>query len=157
MKKTLSYFSILITIIIYSCGQTPDKVIDPNAATKADSAKMVCYIAIDGIDTAHLSLITAKDSKITGDMLINYAEKGDSNGQIAGEFRGDTLFVDYTFKIGTANKTIYKNPLAFLNKDGKLTMGVGQIETFLGRSRFVKGTPINFERGRFVFLPSECK
>jgi hypothetical protein len=95
--------------------------------------------------------------KITGHLLINYIDKGKNEGLISGAYKGDTLFVDYTFKIGTENKTMYKNPLAFLKKDGKLILGVGQIETSMGKSYFVKGKPIDFEKGRFTFDTAVCK
>lgn len=114
-------------------------------------------MAIDGKDTADLSIKTMNSGKVKGKLVINYAEKGKNDGEIAGAYSGDTLFVDYTFKIGNENKTIYKNPLAFLSKDGKLILGVGQIETTLGRSYFVKGKPISFDKGRFTFAPADCK
>ena len=89
-------------------------------------------------------------------MLIKYDHKDPNKGKIAGKFNGDTLFVDYTFTVGDINKAIYKNPLAFLKKDNQLVMGVGQIETMLGKSYFVKDKPINFERGKFTFQPGTC-
>nr|WP_233174105.1 hypothetical protein [Pedobacter sp. ASV19] len=104
-----------------------------------------------------MKIKTLSTGKIAGKLVINYLDKGKNDGVVEGNFKGDTLFVDYTFKIGTSNPTIYKNPLAFLKKDGKLVMGVGQIETSLGKSYFVKGKPINFDKGRFVFAPVDCK
>lgn len=116
-----------------------------------------CFVAADGKDTADLKVDSLASGKIKGFLTINYFEKDKNEGEIDGTFKGDTLFVDYTFKIGTKNKAVYKNPLALLRKDGKMVLGVGQIETSLGRSYFVKGKPINFERGRFVFDPVACK
>ena len=118
---------------------------------------MQCFVAVDGVDSATLKLITDKDGKVTGSLLINYLEKGDSHGDLLGKFHGDTLFVDYSFQIGSTNKTFYKNPLAFLKKGDNLHMGVGQIETFLGKSGFVDNKLINFERGRFNFSKADCK
>jgi hypothetical protein len=66
------------------------------------------------------------------------------------------LFVDYVFSPANTDRGGYTNPLVFLRKDKKLIMGVGQIETTLGRSYFVKGKPLNFERGKFVFEPTAC-
>ncbi len=155
MKTITPYLIALFFSTLFACSST-EKPKTEISATKLDSANMKCYTAVDGTDTAKLSLITAKDGKISGALLINYLEKGDSEGTLLGKFKGDTLFVDYTFKIGAINKTIYKNPLAFLKKEGKLFMGVGQIETYLGKSSFVKDKPINFERGRFIFSTSPC-
>ncbi|WP_457289568.1 hypothetical protein [Pedobacter sp. UYP24] len=155
MKTITPYLIALLVSTLFACSST-EKPNSQIVATKLDSANMKCYTAVDGTDTAKLSLITAKDGKITGSLLINYLEKGDSEGNVLGKFKGDTLFVDYTFQIGAINKTFYKNPLAFLKKEDKLFMGVGQIEIFLGKSSFVKDKPINFERGRFVFSSSPC-
>ena len=89
--------------------------------------------------------------------MIKYTGKEQNVGTIAGKFNGDTLFVDYTFTVGESDKPTYKNPLALLKKDKQMILGVGQIETTLGRSYFVKGEPINFERGKFTFEPTICK
>ncbi|RZL19732.1 MAG: hypothetical protein EOO89_02455 [Pedobacter sp.] len=156
MKKSLYVLSILAVGALYSCSQGSEKKAE-TGATKLDSANMQCFDAADGVDSASLKLITDKDGKVTGSLLINYLEKGDSHGEILGKFNGDTLFVDYSFQIGATNTTFYKNPLAFLKKDGKLFMGVGQIETFLGKSSFVDNKRISFDRGRFVFSTADCK
>ncbi|WP_316842241.1 hypothetical protein [Pedobacter gandavensis] len=156
MKKSILYLACLAVPLAYSCTQGNNS--EKTAAAKADTTvSSECYVAIDGLDTADLHLKTSEKGKISGHLVINYKEKGKNDGEIAGKFSGDTLFVDYTFKIGTENPTIYKNPLAFLKKDGKLILGVGQIETSVGRSYFVKGKPISFDKGRFTFAPVDCK
>jgi hypothetical protein len=156
MKRSIYLFGIVASGLLYSCSQGSDKRKEIGA-TKLDSANMQCYVAVDGVDSASLKLITDKTGKVTGSLLINYQEKGDSYGEILGKFKGDTLFVDYSFQIGETNKTFYKNPLALLKKDGKLLMGVGQIETFLGKSSFVDNRKISFDRGRFNFSAADCK
>ncbi|NRF41805.1 hypothetical protein [Pedobacter foliorum] len=160
MRKSALYLALIALPLAFSCTQGGNKTSELKDSTKMDTAdaqvSKECFIAIDGVDTAHLNVVTSAQGKVTGGLVIKYLEKGTNDGLIAGKFSGDTLFVDYTFKIGT-NKTIYKNPLALLKKDGKLVLGVGQIETSLGKSYFVKGKPINFERGRFTFAPTECK
>lgn len=160
MKNSLLYLSFLALPLLFSCNQSGNK--NPaskdalNASTDTISNKQ-CFIAVDLKDTATLTLNSFNDGKITGHLVFDYLDKGKNDGAVSGAYRGDTLFVDYTFKIGTVNKTIYKNPLAFLKKDGQLILGVGQIETSLGRSYFVKGKPISFDKGRFTFKPAACK
>lgn len=159
MKSSLFYLSFLALPLMLSCNQSGSK--DPgskdslNASADTVGSKQ-CYIAVDVKDTAEFSFNNFKDGKVAGHLVFNYLNKGKNDGEISGVFRGDTLFADYTFKIGTVNKTIYKNPLAFLKKDGNLILGVGQIETSLGRSYFVKGKPISFDKGRFTFKPVAC-
>jgi len=160
MKNPFPYFATAAALFLFGCGQSSQ-----SGSEKTDSlAKLAdtvistgCFKAVDQQDTASLSVNTLGDGKVKGRLLINFQEKGKNDGEIEGVYKGDTLFVDYTFKIGTTNETVYKNPLALLKKDGKLILGVGQIETSLGRSYFVKGKPINFEKGRFTFAPVPCE
>lgn len=155
MKKPFSYLAFIALPFLFSCGEGGSKTDSKSAKIDTVVSKQ-CFIAIDEKDTADLHISTLSNDEVTGKLLIKYGAKPKNEGDVTGKFRGDTLFVDYTFKIGT-EKTIYKNPLALLKKEGKLILGVGQIETTLGRSYFVKGKPINFERGRFTFAPVECK
>ena len=156
MKNLTFYVSAAAMLVFFGCGQSKqtDGAKTERAADSVLSTS--CYLAVDKTDTASLSLNTLGNGKISGKLLIKFLDKGKNDGEVFGEFRGDTLFVDYTFKIGTTNETTYKNPLALLKKDGKLLMGVGQIETTLGRSYFVKGKPISFDKGRFGFAQVDC-
>lgn len=158
MKKlNLAIISALVAALAYACNSGTE-----NKQSKTDSVQgdhtivsRECYIAIDGADTAYLSIQNKQNNKVTGKLLINYSGKPNNNGNLAGEFKGDTLFADYTFTIGE-NKTVNRNPLAFLRDGNRMTLGVGSIETYLGRSYFAKGKPIDFERGRFKFDSAEC-
>ena len=157
MKNTSLYLAFMILPLLFSCSGNSNTEQKGDLADADSVISKQCFVAADGKDTANLVVNTMGSGKVGGHLIINYSEKGKNDGEIAGEFKGDTLFVDYTFKIGTENKTIYKNPLALLRKDGKMVLGVGQIETTMGRSYFVKGKPINFDKGRFTFEPSDCK
>jgi hypothetical protein len=160
MKRPGLYLSCVASVLLFSCTQRADKssaAKDSLSAVADTPSESACFVAHDAKDTANLVLHTFDKGKVKGHLLIKYVDKGKNDGQIEGAYKGDTLFVDYTFKIGTTNETTYKNPLAFLKKDGKLILGVGQIETSLGRSYFVKGKPISFDKGRFIFTPTACK
>ena len=162
MKKTSILFVLFASLFIYSCNQgTKD-----SSQGSADSLALsnLCYTAVFEKDTAQLKVQTDANGKITGDLTINYGEVKPNSlekvinvGTIAGNFRGDTLFVDYTHTSGSINKKGFKNPLAFLKVGENLILGVGDIETHLGRSYFVSGKPINFEIARFKFIPVDCK
>lgn len=153
MKTLLKInLALIVLVSLASCGNTESK----KTAAKV-VGKPACYVAISGLDTAYLNLNSTEAGKVEGNLLIKYMGKDQNIGTIAGKFNGDTLFVDYTFTLGETDKPIYKNPLALLKKDNQLILGVGQIETTLGRSYFVKGMPINFERGKFTFEASACK
>lgn len=144
--------------LVYGCGSGSD---NKQSRTDSQSGKdsvqsSQCYIAVDGPDTAYLNLDSRANGKITGKLLINFSEKPKNDGALEGEFKGDTLYANYTFTTGE-NKTVYKNPLAFLKDGGRLHLGVGEIESYLGKSYFKKGTTIDFERGRFKFDSLACK
>lgn len=156
MKKNILYFVLAAIPFAYACNQNNKTAI--GAKTKTDSlVNENCYAAGFEKDSAAMNVKILASGKVTGSLLVNYADKPHNNGTINGKFNGDTLLVDYRFKTGEDTVKVYTNPLAFLKKDGKLIMGVGQIETTLGRSYFVKGKPINFEAGKFTFEPKDCK
>jgi len=151
MKTSILISMTLASAALYSCSQN-------NGATGKKQEKPLsttCYIAVDGQDTAKMEL-NQFSKNMGGNLVINFAKKDNNNGEIEGEFKGDTLFVDYTFKVGK-DKQAHKNPLAFLKKDGKLIMGVGKMESTLGRTYFKKGEPIDFSKGRFTFISVPCK
>lgn len=148
------YFAIALIPFLASCGNSEQKT---KASLVDRTATKECYAAIDGKDTAFLDLRISENGNINGDLVINYAEKASNTGTVAGKFNNDTLFVDYTFHQGTSKDQVYKNPLAFLKKDNKLALGVGVIETSMGRSYFAKDKPINFEEIKFIFETSPCK
>ncbi len=156
MKKHLSYLIAIALPLAFSCTQSENGANkDSMTLTPQDTVKQ-CYIANYEGDTAILNIKINDSLMVEGDLVMKYAQKAHNNGIVRGKFQGDTLMVDYTFKTGE-NATEYSNPLAFLKTDGNLKMGVGQIETAYGRSYFVKGKPINYEQGKFNFMPTECK
>ncbi len=114
-----------------------------------------CYLAVFEKDTAFLDLATGKRGSVTGNMVIRYHDKPANAGTLKGEFNGDTLFADYTFTTGK-KKEVSRNPLAFLRDGERLILGVGTIETYLGRSYLSKVDPVSFEKGRFRFDPAAC-
>jgi hypothetical protein len=154
MKKNLLYLVFAAVPFVFACNQSEKKA---DAAKKDSVTSQTCYAASFEKDSAAMIVKTMSSGKITGSLLIKYAEKPENNGTIDGKFSGDTLYVDYRFNTGKDTSKAFTNPLAFLKKDGKLIMGVAQIETTLGRSYFVKGKPINYEAGKFVFTEVSCK
>jgi len=162
MKKTFILFSFIATLFLYSCNQGANN----NQEASADSTAIVnaCYIAVFETDTAYLNTQTDPNGKVTGDLTIKYGElkpnaleKGSNVGTIEGDFRGDTLFVDYTHTSGSIYKVGFKNPLALLKEGDNLVLGIGEIITQIGQSYFVKGKPIDFQTARFRFVPMECE
>jgi hypothetical protein len=154
MKKHY-YLCSLVLISFAACtGNGTEKT--TKAVTEDSVSTKNCYLSIDGTDSSWLNLETSKSGKVTGNLLIKFEKMPKNDGEISGTMKGDTLFVDYTFKVGESD-VVRKNPLALLKKDETLILGVGVIETSLGKSYFVKDKPIDFERGRFTYQPKDCQ
>ena len=154
MKKNLLYFALAAMPFVFACNQSQKKT---DTSKKDSLVNQTCYAAFFEKDSAAMIVKTMASGKITGSLLVKYADKPENNGKISGKFNGDTLLVDYRFNTGKDTTKAFTNPLAFLKKNGKLIMGVAQIETTLGRSYFVKGKPINYEAGKFTFSEVDCK
>ena len=155
--KNLSLFCLLFACIGFqSCKkEQPSKDVEAAKALEKPIST-ACYKALYENDTINLTINTLKDGKINGDMVMKIENMPDKIGTIAGEFRGDTLFADYSFIQGTNEKVKFKNPMAFLKQGNNLNLGSGKIETYLGKSYFVKGTPIEFEKVKYKFTTVDC-
>ena len=164
MRYPLRLIAFISCTAVLGCSQSSDKSEQAGAAGTRADLKKECFRAVFEKDTADLVMNTTADGKVKGTLVMSYGEvkpnaveKTVNRGDIDGSFKGDTLFVNYTYKTGSVNKTVYTNPLAFLKKGETLIMGVGDIETSMGRTYFLKDKPIDFEIGRFKFQPGECK
>ena len=158
MKNISLLYLLLICVGFASCKN--DKNQKNPQVTPVNEEKPIsveCYKAIYESDTINLKINTLKNGEITGHMVMKILDKPQKVGEIAGKFHGDTLFVDYTFIQGTYDKVTYKNPMAMLKKEGGLILGSGKIESYLGRSYFAKGTPIDFERVKYKFTKVQCQ
>lgn len=153
--KNLGLFCLLLACIGFeSCNKTP-KVVETEAlAEKLLSVQ--CYKALYEKDTIDLKINTFSTAKVTGEMKMKVFNRAVKVGKIAGEFRGDTLFADYSFTQVENDKVMYKNPLALLKRGNELILGNGKIETYLGASYFAKGEPIDFDNVKYKFTTVDC-
>lgn len=138
--------AFFIGISIISCQQEKPKEKDFVLNPK----KTASYRSLSGKDTAWLSIDTS-DKVINGKLTFSYPDKKERyEGKFKGEMYGDTLRGHYDFKINKIEKW-YRNPVAFLKRDGKLTMGVGRFMLIMGSAHFDNLVPIDYDKGRFVF------
>lgn len=157
MKNLGVFFLLLACIGFESCKKDKDpKDVETAKAQDEKPISVACYKALYEKDTIDLTVNTLKSGKITGDMIMKIEDLPEKIGKIEGEFRGDTLFADYSFIQGTNDKIKFKNPMAFLKHENELILGSGKIETYLGKSYFVKGTPIDFEKVKYKFATVDC-
>jgi len=157
MKISIFFYASITLFFIAACDGNKSK----KASQKVDAlakAEKECYVAAYAKDTALLSFKSSPDkARVEGSLLIRYGNKPENNGTFKGRFKGDTLFADFTYIVGTYKERIYVNPLAFLLKKDSLILGIGEIETLAGRAYFKPGAPIDFDKGRFRFVKTECK
>jgi hypothetical protein len=153
--KNLGLFCLLLACIgLESCNKNQKKV-DIQTPTEMPIS-VQCYKALYEEDTLELKINTLKGGKITGNMVMRIVNMPEKVGEIAGEFRGDTLFAAYAFIQGANDKVTFKNPMAFLKRGNELILGNGKIETYLGASNFIKGEPIDFDNVKYKFTNVEC-
>jgi len=158
MKKSDLFYLLMFCIVFVSCKKEPNQNEVKTAKVQEEKPiRTECYRALYEQDTIDLKINTLKDGKITGNMSMKVFEHPEKLGKIEGSFHGDTLFVDYTFAMVTNDKVTFKNPMAMLKKGNELILGSGKIETYLGRSYFAKGTPIDFDKVKYKFSKVECE
>ena len=156
--KNLAVSCLLLACIGLQSCKNEEKQKEAEAA-KAAAETIVsaeCYKAIYEKDTIDLKVNTLKNGKISGNMTMKVAGAAERVGELAGEFHGDTLFADYTFKEVTNKNTTFKNPMAFLKRDKKLILGNGTLQTTMGVTYIVKDKPIDFDRVKYKFDSVEC-
>lgn len=156
MKNLVLPCLLVICIGFQSCKN--DEKRKEFDAAKAEGEKVVstaCYKAIYEKDTVDLKLNTLKNGKLTGNLDMKTDASPQKIGEITGEFRGDTLFANYTF-VNPGNTTKFKNPLALLKKGEKLILGNGEMQITMGVAYLVKDKPIDFENVKYKFDPAEC-
>jgi len=154
----LPFFAVLA--ILTSCsGRQPLKVNIDSVSNHLGPGKH-SFVAAFEKDTAKLNLDITPKGQITGHLAVNYkradtiiATRESTNGNLTGEFKGDTLMVDYYFTCGTNKDVKYINPVALLHRGDTLIMGNGRIYSYLGRTYFDPHTPIDFKKSKFRFLP----
>lgn len=156
--RNLGVFCLLLScIVLGSCkNKETEKAIKVEEAEAEIPVSVQCYQALYEQDTLNLKINTFKNGEITGNMQMTIDRMPKKDGEIVGEFRGDTLFASYTFIQGGYEKKTYKNPMAFLKSGEQLILGNGEIATSMGASYFVKGKPIDFEKVKYKFNAVDC-
>lgn len=155
MKNTRIFCLLLACITITSCKKNEAEKVVPVAETEKPLS-VACYKALYEKDTLNLTVNTLKNDKISGDLEMAIFNMPRKMGKIAGEVKGDTLLISYTFTQGGYDKVTYKNPMALLKRGNELILGNGKIQTTMGASYFVKGEPIDFDRVKYKFTAVDC-
>lgn len=150
MKNVLFLSTLFFTF--YSCEKKSSENLNTE---KADSVVVVpetnepiesstlqtCYAGNTGKDSVFVSLEDNLGT-LTGKMRYKNFEKDSSSGDIFGTKNGDTLKLTYNF---TAEGKGSEREIYFLQKDGKITEGIGEHKTEGNQDFYANPSQLKFE------------
>ena len=137
LKSLTLLISVLSAAIIFSCSH--------NKVQENQNS----FRAINGQDTAYLSLTTG-DTYFIGQYEIFYGHKTmKDSGYVRGKIVGDTLLGAFYYK--SYGGLGLSKPIALLKKKDKLLLGTGVQSSVLGLVFFTSEVPINYDAPTFVF------
>jgi len=107
------------------------------------------YRAVAGDDTATFK-VDVTDKQFKGTLEILYDGHYKDSGEVKGYVKGDTLVGNYLFT-HYGMEQLRRIPIALLQQNNKLILGVGSMEIYLDRTYFKKNRPIDYKNVKFVF------
>ncbi|MBE9598522.1 hypothetical protein [Pedobacter sp. MC2016-24] len=137
MKTNILLISLMV--LMYSCRN----------ADVAKTEAQTLYSAIHQNDTATLK-IRLTDKDFYGQLETNYHGLYKDSGGVTGVVKGNILKGTYKFQHYGMEKW-HSIPITFLKKDGKLILGQGDMEIYMGMFYFKKNKPIVYDTTKFVF------
>ena len=137
--RRLLFFLMTIFVVVTLVSCSHDKVQESHHT----------FRAINGQDTAYLSLTTG-DRYFIGNYEIFYGHKTmKDSGYVRGKIVGDTLLGAFYYK--SYGGLGLSKPIALLKKKDKLLLGTGVQSSVLGLVFFTSEVPINYDAPAFVF------
>ncbi|WP_026705600.1 hypothetical protein [Flavobacterium soli] len=156
MKKSI-IGSLIFFATLISCKNDPkEEVVVPTVQEEMEieeEAVKECYAVALKQDTISLT-ISVKDSSLeSGELQYNFFEKDKNQGTLVGNFKGDTLFADYTFM--SEGKSSVRE-VVFLKKGNIFIEGYGDVEEKDGKTVFKDKKKLFFD-SKIVLSKVDCK
>jgi hypothetical protein len=129
-----------------------DSTITAETAVVAAAESRTCYANFKNRDSTTLELLK-KGEKVSGILNVSLYEKDRNKGTVEGLVKGDTLLLNYTFN---SEGTQSVRQVAYLQKDGKLIEGFGDVQEQNGKTVFKSLGDLKFD-GSMVLEQSDCK
>jgi hypothetical protein len=129
-----------------------DSTITAETAVVAAAESRTCYANFKNRDSTTLELLK-KGEKVSGSLNVSLYEKDKNKGTVEGLVKGDTLLLNYTFN---SEGTQSVRQVAYLQKDGKLIEGFGDVQEQNGKTVFKTLSDLKFD-GSVVLEQSDCK
>lgn len=156
MKKSVLAMGVVVALMISCKKEVKEEVVMPTVQDEMpveEPAVKECYLAVIKKDTISLNL-TIKDSSLEqGELNYNFFEKDKNQGTLAGTFKGDTLFADYTFM--SEGKSSVRE-VVFLKKGNIFIEGYGDVEEKDNKTTFKDKKKLFFD-SKIVLSKTDCK
>ena len=158
MKKLLILTTLILTVLV-SCKKTTDTEpvqITPNAPKEAqieEPAGDQCYALRANGNVIELSFNVNSHQEVNGKLSYNISGKDKNEGTLIGNMKGDTLIADYTF---TSEGVSSVREVAFLQKDGLLIEGFGDVVQANDKVTFKDKTKLKFDKKNRL-TKTDCK
>ncbi|WP_027385424.1 hypothetical protein [Chryseobacterium gregarium] len=159
MKKVILLSSV--AVLLLNCNKKAEAPVpeaasaDTTATTEKDidtlGAKSSCYMDVTGKDTVFAS-IDDNLGTLTGKLRYKNYEKDNSKGTVTGFKSGDTLKLTYEFQ---SEGTTSKRDIYFLNKNNRLTEGIGEHKNDNGQMKYANESKISYKEGQQL-KPADC-
>lgn len=143
--------SALAAVALAACNNQPKTdteniPVDSTAVAVAVDTVSTCYTFKN--DKMMVTLHTdAVGNKVSGHLAYNYAEKDNNTGTILGQYKGDTLYADYTF-VSEGKESVRE--VAFVRSGNTLTEGYGDVTEAGGKVTFKDKSKLNYASGTVV-------
>ncbi|OXA97959.1 hypothetical protein B0A75_14900 [Flavobacterium oncorhynchi] len=158
MKKLLILTTLILTVLV-SCKKTTDTEpvqITPSAPKEAqieEPAGDQCYALRTNGNVIELSFNVNSHQEVNGKLNYNISGKDKNEGTLIGNMKGDTLIADYTF---TSEGVSSVREVAFLQKDGALIEGFGDVIQANDKVTFKDKTKLKFDQ-KNTLTKVDCK
>lgn len=157
MKKLVLVAAAALALMVSCKKETKEEeVVVPTVQEEIPVEEPVvkeCYSAIIKKDTILLSLSVKDSSLEAGELHYNFFEKDKNHGTLAGTFKGDTLFADYTF-MSEGKQSVRE--VVFLKKGNIFIEGYGDVEEKENKTVFKDKKKMFFD-SKIVLSKTDCK
>jgi hypothetical protein len=141
-----------VVLALGACNNEPSATNESSARPANNLEAKECYAGYAGEDSIFL-MATVEGNKVLGTLRYAFHEKDNSSGNFVGRMKIDTLIADYTYISEGVNSV---RQIAFLEKNGRLIEGYGELVEKDGKMIFRNTDSLQFGRG-FVLDKTTCK
>lgn len=159
MKKVLAISTLILTVLI-SCKKEATTVepvqITPSPPKEAEIVEPAgdqCYAWRSNGSVIEMSFNVNSHQEVNGKLSYNLVGKDKNEGSLIGNMKGDTLVADYTFNSEGVSSV---REVVFLQKDGALIEGYGDVATANNKVSFKDKSKLKFD-AKNTLTKVDCK